>query len=74
MPALAEFETGARVRKPSAIQFDFAFGRIGTVHRDVVDGRPCVGVLWDGGSDIFAYPEDWEFEAAMDAAHGPASG
>jgi hypothetical protein len=38
----------ARVSKPDAQPVDFAFGRVGTVIREQVDGRMCLGVLWDG--------------------------
>ena len=62
---LCDFETGARVRKPSAIPlFDFAFGRTGTVCRDAVDGRTCVGVMWDGANRIYEYPDDYRFQEA----------
>ncbi len=72
MQPLSEFATGARVIKPDARPFDFAFKRTGTVCREIVDGRPCIGVLWDSGytwdageTGIFEYPPDWcSFEPA----------
>ncbi len=55
---LHDFPDGARVVKTTAIRFDFAYGRTGTVHREVVEGKRCVGVLWDGENRIFEYSED----------------
>lgn len=51
---IGELESGTRVRKLSAIMFDFAFGRVGTVVRE--DGH--LGVLWDGGRLVIEYPPD----------------
>lgn len=70
MKFLNEFPSGARVFKADAICFDFAFNRIGTVYRENVDGRECIGVLWDGGNSIVEYPEGWPgFESAIEAEH-----
>lgn len=60
---LKTFETGARVTKPSAIIFDFAFQRIGTVCRE--DSR--IGVVWDGSPNVFEYPPEYLFERAAES-------
>jgi hypothetical protein len=56
--SLQSIPTGARVRKPSAIPFDFAFGREGTVVREYVDGRLHEGVCWDGSDSYLQYAGD----------------
>jgi len=58
---LCDFETGARVTKPSAVIFDFAYGRAGKVCRD----GGMVGVQWDGGNAIYEYPGETEFAPAV---------
>lgn len=57
---LEQFETGARVSKPSATPFDFAFRRVGVVCRE--DGH--LGVGWEGSSRIYEYPPDTPFARA----------
>ena len=51
---IGSLATGAQVRKPSAMIFDFAYGRKGTVQRE----GERVGVLWEGGNVIVEYPAD----------------
>lgn len=62
---LEQFQDGARVTKPDAKHVDFAFGRVGTVIRERVDGRLCLGVLWDGAGRVFEYPGEILFDFAM---------
>lgn len=62
---LEHFEDDARVLKPNATRMDFAFDRIGTVIREKVDGRVCLGVLWDGATSVFEYPGDILFESGQ---------
>jgi hypothetical protein len=57
---LATFETGARVAKPSAKPFDFAYGRAGAVCRD----GDLIGVLYDGAQMVIQYSDDTEFAPA----------
>lgn len=68
---LEEFEDNARVLKPGAKPIDFAFGRVGTVVRENVDGRICLGVLWDGATSVFEYPGDILFEGAAGVGGEP---
>lgn len=71
---LSEFASGSRVIKPDAIRFDFAFQRIGTVCREVVDGHACIGVMWDGAGSIFQYPGEYLFTESAEPISGiPAS-
>lgn len=53
---IVDIPTGTRVSKPSAIGFDFAYQRSGTVIRE--GGR--VGVLFDGCRGVIEYPSDTE--------------
>ena len=60
---LGEIPSGSRVRKPSAIVFDFAYRRTGTVVRErLEDGREHLGVVWDGSGAVYEYPGETEFE------------
>ncbi len=56
---------GVRVQKPDARPFDIAYGQVGTVHWDLLEGEVVVGVRWDGGFAIYQYPEDYFFEAVI---------
>jgi hypothetical protein len=57
---LSAFPTGARVYRVHGTRFDFAYGRIGTVTREVTDeGDLLSGVVWDGDNNrAFQYPDD----------------
>ncbi|GEM_PF-6380759 len=67
---LRSFATGARVTKPSAIPFDFAYGRTGTVVRESVTDeevrdKDCLGVVWDGSNRAYEYSPETEFAPAV---------
>jgi len=51
---LHAFETGARMWRPSASRFDFAYLRLGRVVRE--NGK--IGVLYVGASAVIEYGED----------------
>jgi hypothetical protein len=59
--ALRDIPTGARVSKPDAIPFDFAYQRKGTVIRETFEGQQLSGVRFDGGRVVVEYPDDIEF-------------
>jgi|HubBroStandDraft_1064217.scaffolds.fasta_scaffold00168_35 hypothetical protein len=64
MPELQDLPDGARVVKPNAIVFDFAWGKVGTIVSEEVDGRCMRGVVWDGGERAYEYGEDTVLEIA----------
>jgi hypothetical protein len=65
MIELSQLPTGARVTKPNATRHDFAFGRTGTVVRELFNGEVRTGVRWDGSQIIFEYPGDKLFKPAV---------
>lgn len=56
--ALMDVPTGSRVRKPSAIVFDYAYQREGIVIRELFDGASHVGIQWEGSPSVFEYSPD----------------
>ncbi len=58
LKAISDFAPGARVTKPSARPFDFAYGRMGTIHRELFADGWNSGVLWDGGGRVIGYSAD----------------
>ncbi len=58
---LCLFNNGDRVTRPVSSPFDFAFHRVGTVHREVIEGKELIGVLWDGENRIYVYPKEFQF-------------
>jgi hypothetical protein len=57
---LGAIETGARVWRPSAREFDFAYHRVGRVMRE----GGMVGVLYDGANQVIQYGEEDPFAYA----------
>lgn len=71
MIPIGELRTGARVRKENALRIDYAYNKTGTVCRTTdAGGREMVGVHWDGGQTIIAYPPETLMEEMRDAAAG----